>query len=127
MAAAETIPFVEILGEDHPTPDGTAIRDYVHVTDLVEAHVAALGQLQGGANRIVLNLGTGVGRSVREIINAAARVTSHEIPVVVGPRRLGDPSMLVADPAASMSAFGFSPRLSDIDTILRTAWPFFAR
>jgi UDP-arabinose 4-epimerase len=125
MAASGRLPRLDIFGDDYPTPDGTAIRDYVHVTDLAEAHVTALGLLGGGTKSIALNLGTGAGHSIRQVIAAAERATGRQVPVNVGARRAGDPPVLVADPAAARQAIGFAPRYSDLDTIMRTAWPFF--
>jgi UDP-arabinose 4-epimerase len=125
MAASGRLPRLDIFGDDYPTPDGTAIRDYVHVTDLAEAHVTALGLLGGGTKSIALNLGTGAGHSIRQVIAAAERATGRQVPVKVGARRAGDPPVLVADPAAARQAIGFAPRYSDLDTIMRTAWPFF--
>ena len=125
MAASGRLPRLDIFGDDYPTPDGTAIRDYVHVTDLAEAHVTALGLLGGGTKSIALNLGTGAGHSIRQVIAAAERATGRQVPVKVGARRAGDPPVLVADPAAARQAIGFAPRYSDLDTVMRTAWPFF--
>ncbi|HMP59055.1 MAG TPA: UDP-glucose 4-epimerase GalE [Gemmatales bacterium] len=112
---------VRIFGDDYPTPDGTCIRDYLHVDDLAEAHALALTQMQPGRG-LCLNLGTGRGHSVREIIAACERVTGRAIPVEIGPRRLGDPPVLVASTAAAAQALGWRARYTEIDEIIRTAW-----
>jgi UDP-arabinose 4-epimerase len=116
-------PPLRVMGDDYPTRDGTAIRDYIHVSDLAEAHVAALERLLGGTAALTLNLGTGRGHSVREVLTAAAAVTGRPVPHAVAPRRPGDPPELVADPAAATAAFGrnFVAR-SDLTTIIETAW-----
>jgi UDP-arabinose 4-epimerase len=121
-AAAGILPCVEILGTDYATPDGTAIRDYVHVTDLAEAHILAMKYLQAGGRSGCFNLGTGNGRSVREVITAAESVTGRAIPVTPRPRREGDPPNLVADPSRARDVLGWKPRHSDLTTILETAW-----
>jgi UDP-arabinose 4-epimerase len=127
MAAAGLIPALEIFGDDYPTPDGTCIRDYVHVTDLAEGHVQALGHLDTGGASVSLNLGTGHGTSIRELLLAIARVTGHEVPVVMRPRREGDPPAIWADASRVKTLLGFSPAHSDTDTIIRTAWAFLTR
>jgi len=114
-------PHVTIFGEDYPTPDGTCIRDYIHVDDLGDAHVKALEQLQPG-DRVQLNLGTGRGHSVREVIDACRRVTGHPIPAQVGPRRPGDPPQLVADSRRAQAALQWIPVYTDIERIVETAW-----
>jgi UDP-glucose-4-epimerase GalE len=111
-----------VFGDDYDTPDGTAIRDYVHVTDLAAAHVAALKLLMQGHQGGAFNLGTGKGFSVREILKAIAAETGREVPHVVKPRRAGDPTYLVADPSAARDVLKFSPEHSDLATIIRTAW-----
>ena len=121
-AAAGEIGQVEIFGDDYPTPDGTAVRDYIHVTDLAAAHLLALEHLAAGKETLRLNLGTGRGSSVREVISAAAAVVGVEIPVKISPRRPGDPPFLVADGAVLRERFGWAPRFSTLDAILRTAW-----
>jgi UDP-glucose-4-epimerase GalE len=111
-----------VFGTDYDTPDGTAIRDYIHVTDLAAAHVAALKLLmqdhQGGS----FNLGTGTGFSVQEILSAIAAETGRTVPHVIKPRRAGDPAWLVADPSAAREVLKFTPHHSDLPTIIRTAW-----
>ena len=111
-----------VFGSDFPTPDGTAIRDYIHVCDLGEAHVAAVEALLGGAGCGAYNLGTGTGYSVKQVLDAVTRVTGRALPAAVGPRRPGDPAELVAAPAAARAALRFAPAMSDLDTIIRTAW-----
>jgi UDP-arabinose 4-epimerase len=112
---------VEIYGTDYPTPDGTAIRDYIHVTDLADAHVRALADLAAGGASGALNLGTGKGHSVREVIAAVERVSGRHVPRREVARRPGDPPQLVADPALAKSRLGWRATHSDIDTIVRTA------
>jgi UDP-glucose-4-epimerase GalE len=113
---------VDVLGTDYPTPDGTAVRDYIHVQDLAEAHVKALNLLLKGGLSIAANLGTGLGHSVREVIAAAERVTGRRVPRREAARRPGDPPVLVADPARARALLGWRPKLSDLDTIIKTAW-----
>ncbi len=112
---------VTICGDDYETPDGTCIRDYVHVDDLAAAHLAAVERLELGAG-LELNLGTGRGHSVREVIDACRRVTGHEIPAKVEPRRPGDPAILIADASMASKILGWQPQYTDIDSIVRTAW-----
>jgi UDP-glucose 4-epimerase len=111
-----------VFGDDYDTPDGTAIRDYIHVTDLAAAHVAALKLLREGHSGGSFNLGTGAGFSVREILAAIRQETGREVPHVVKPRRPGDPTYLVADPSAARKVLNFIPHQSDLPTIIRTAW-----
>jgi len=111
-----------VFGDDYDTPDGTAIRDYIHVTDLADAHVTALGLLMQGHTGGSFNLGTGKGFSVREILAAIAEVTGRAVPHVIKPRRAGDPAYLVADPTAARTVLKFAPERSDLSTIIRTAW-----
>jgi UDP-glucose 4-epimerase len=112
---------ITVLGDDYPTPDGTCIRDYIHVDDLGRAHVAALQRLQVGEG-MRLNLGTGRGYSVREVIEACRRVTGHAIPAEIGPRRPGDPPELVADSSRAQSELNWKCEYNDIESIVRTAW-----
>ena len=111
-----------VFGDDYDTPDGTAIRDYIHVTDLAAAHVAALRLLLDGHAGGAFNLGTGNGFSVREILSATATETGRKVPYTVKPRRAGDPTFLVADPSAARDVLKFKPQHSDLATIIRTAW-----
>jgi UDP-arabinose 4-epimerase len=125
LAAAGSIPCLEVFGDDYETKDGTCVRDYVHVTDLARAHVAALEHLVGGGRSLALNLGTGQGFTILEVLDAVRRVTGRTVPVKFRPRRAGDPPVLYADPGRAGEALGFQPQLSDLDTIVRTAAPFF--
>jgi UDP-glucose 4-epimerase len=121
-AAAGVSPNVKVFGRDYPTPDGTAIRDYIHVWDLCEAHLAALDYLvQGGATQ-PFNLGVGRGYSVQEVIDAVRRVTGREFEVATQGRRAGDPVHLVADSSLAKRVLGWTPRSSDIETIVAHAW-----
>ncbi len=113
---------VTIHGEDYATPDGTCIRDYIHVTDLAEAHVRALEYLLDGGESLALNLGSGDGVSVREVIDAAVEVTGRKIPITVGVRRSGDPDRLVATCGRAREVLGWQPRRSDLQTIIADAW-----
>lgn len=115
-------PHVAIFGTDYPTPDGTCIRDYIHVTDLADAHVLALEHLLGGGESRVYNLGNGAGYSVREVIEGVRRVTGHPIPVLEARRRWGDPGVLVGSAAKIRAELGWTPRYPDLDAILETAW-----
>ena len=123
--AAGRRPSVTIFGEDYPTPDGTCIRDYVHVCDLADAHVRVLERLR--ERSCVYNLGNGAGYSVREVIETARRVTGRAIPVVGGARRAGDPAFLVASSARARAALGWAPRFGRLDAIVGTAWAFKTR
>ncbi|HZS83667.1 MAG TPA: UDP-glucose 4-epimerase GalE [Stellaceae bacterium] len=128
LAAAQgKLPHVDIYGTDYPTADGTAIRDYIHVQDLAEAHVAAIRHLLEGGGNLQLNLGTGTGHSVRAVIDAAERVTGRRIPRREAPRRAGDPPALVADPRRAHEVLGWQARLSDLDSIVGTAWAWHDR
>ena len=113
---------VEIYGTNYPTPDGTAIRDYIHVADLADAHLRALDYLVGGGESRALNLGTGQGYSVREVINAAGKVSGRPVPFREAPRRAGDPPVLVADASHAGKMLGWKPQHSGLQTILHDAW-----
>jgi UDP-glucose 4-epimerase len=113
---------LSVFGGDYPTPDGTAIRDYVHVSDLAEAHVLALDYLRLGGNSDFINLGTGHGYSVMEVIEAGRKVTGHPIPTRIEPRRPGDPAELVADATKAQKVLGWNPERSDLASILRSQW-----
>jgi UDP-glucose 4-epimerase len=117
----------DIYGTDYPTPDGTCVRDYIHVTDLAEAHVKALGYLIAGGASTAINLGTGEGLTVREVIGAVERVTGRTVPRREVPRRPGDPAVLVADASKAARLLDWRARCSDIDTIVRTAWNWHIR
>lgn len=127
MALQGYISDFAVFGSDFDTPDGTAIRDYVHVADLADAHVAALRHLLSGAPGGVFNLGTGRGNSVREVLDAIEREAGERLPEVTGPRRAGDPAVLVADPVRARNELGFDPMHSDLATIVRTAWAWHRR
>ncbi len=122
LAALGKRPPVEIYGTDYETPDGTAIRDYIHVTDLADAHVRALEYLAQGGESRAMNLGTGLGNSVREVINVVGKVASCPVPFREGPRRTGDPPILVADASQAGKALGWRPQQSDLESIVRSAW-----
>lgn len=121
-AAAGRREALVVNGEDYATPDGTCIRDYIHVSDLADAHVRALGLLLAGGESDRINLGTGNGASIRDIIGTIERVTGCKVPHSIGPRREGDPPSLVADAARAREVLGWKPRHSDLDTIIATAW-----
>jgi len=121
-AAQGTRPAVKIFGADYATADGTAVRDYIHVMDLADAHLRAIDRLAAGTPRQPINLGTGRGQSVREVVDTVARVGGRTVPVVESPRRPGDPPELVAAPARARDVLGWTPRYSDIETIVRHAW-----
>ena len=110
-----------VYGTDYPTPDGTCIRDYIHVTDLVAAHADALRYLRAGGPSLVANCGYGRGYSVIEVVETVKRVSGKDFPVVFGPRRAGDPTSIVASPALIMSRLGWRPHLDDLDLIVRSA------
>ncbi|MDQ2090282.1 UDP-glucose 4-epimerase GalE [Marimonas arenosa] len=116
---------LQVMGEDYPTPDGTCIRDYIHVSDLARAHVLALEHLGRGGESLEVNLGTGQGHSVREVIAAAARVTGRDVPVLPASRRAGDPAMLTADPSRAAERLGFRAEISALDDIVADAAPWF--
>jgi UDP-glucose 4-epimerase len=125
LRAAEGGPALTLFGEDYPTPDGTPIRDYIHVADLADAHVAALevtGRPDAPPDPMACNLGTSEGFSVKEVLGAAARITGAGIPLVVGPRRAGDPPVLVASNERARTALGWTPRRSTLEEMLGSAW-----
>lgn len=115
-------PAISLFGTDYPTPDGTCIRDYVHVCDLAQAHILAMQHLLRGGDNLIVNLGSGTGFSVREIIDAVRRITGHAIPVCEQPRRAGDPAMLVASTELAQATLGWNPVYSGLDTIIDSAW-----
>ncbi|MCR9077672.1 MAG: UDP-glucose 4-epimerase GalE [Hyphomonadaceae bacterium] len=116
-----------ILGGDYDTPDGTCVRDYIHVSDLADAHGRALDYLAKGGNSEVFNLGTGRGASVLELADAVSRVAGKEVPRVIADRRPGDPPILVASADKAKAVLGWEPKISDLNTILTTAWAWFQR
>ncbi|BCU77843.1 UDP-glucose 4-epimerase GalE [Luteolibacter sp. LG18] len=122
MAVTGEIEHVEVFGTDYDTPDGTGIRDYIHVEDLAEAHALALDHLVGGGESVKVNLGTGVGVSVRQIIDAVEEITGNKVPVKYGPRREGDPAMLIADPSQAKAVLGWEARRKDVRDMVRPAW-----
>jgi len=126
-AAAGSRATITVYGDDYDTPDGTCIRDYIHVTDLADAHVRALQALEQGAASTAYNLGNGRGFSVREVIDRAAAITGCPIAVEVGRRRPGDPPRLVGDAERIRSALGWRPTYADLDTIIATAWRWHQR
>jgi UDP-glucose-4-epimerase GalE len=113
---------ITVFGDDYDTPDGTCIRDYIHVTDLADAHLLALGVLNARGGFSAYNLGNGAGYSVREVIDTAGVVTGRKIPVTVGARRPGDPPSLVGDASRARRELGWKPRYADLHTIIDTAW-----
>ncbi len=114
---------ISVFGDDYPTPDGTCLRDYIHVADLAEAHLLALDNAPAGGH-LICNLGNGEGFSVRQVIDAAREVTGHPIPVTVRPRRPGDPAVLVASAERARTVLGWRPRRTDLAEIIRDAWTF---
>ena len=121
QAAAGGEPL-QVFGTDYDTPDGTCLRDYIHVTDLAQAHLLALAALEGGAASAVYNLGNGRPHSVREVLQAVERVTGHPVRHVLAPRRPGDPAVLYASSDRIKSELGWAPRFEQLDTIIDTAW-----
>lgn len=113
---------IRVFGNTYPTPDGTPIRDYIHVVDLADAHIRALDFLRSGRQSDFLNLGTGSGYSVLEVIECARQVTGRHIPVTIEPPRLGDPARLIADPSRAKALLGWEPAVSDLHSIVRSAW-----
>lgn len=126
LAAMGIRPEITLFGTDYPTPDGTAIRDYIHVTDLAEAHVLALTRLLNGADSFTVNMGTGQGHSVREVIRAVEQVGDRPVPVVETARRPGDAPVLVADGSRAMDLLGWQPSFTDLTAIVETAWQWHA-
>ncbi|WP_323785034.1 UDP-glucose 4-epimerase GalE [Thalassovita sp.] len=116
---------LHVFGEDYDTPDGTCIRDYIHVSDLARAHVLALNHLDDGGDSLAVNLGTGRGHSVREVVDAVTRVTGQAVPVVSAPRRAGDPDSLTADPTRADETLGFRAEYTALDQIVADAAPWF--
>lgn len=121
-AADGTLPFVSVFGGDYPTDDGTCVRDYIHVSDLGDAHIRALEYLKKGSDSTHINLGNGLGFSVLEVIEAAKKVTGNHIEVKIEPRRAGDPSHLIANAAKAAEILNWKPKYADIEKIIETAW-----
>jgi UDP-glucose-4-epimerase GalE len=113
---------ITIFGTDYPTPDGSCIRDYIHVNDLARAHILTIDKLADGAESFQCNLGTGIGISVKRLIASAEKVTGKTIPVLIGERRAGDPPELIADPGVARELLGWEAQYKDLDTILETTW-----
>lgn len=126
-AAAGRRPHITVFGDDYDTPDGTCIRDYIHVTDLADAHLLALKSLENGAASTAFNLGNGQGFSVNQVISTARRVTDREIPVKTGARRAGDPPQLVGDASRAIAILGWKPRFAALEDIVQTAWKWHQR
>jgi UDP-arabinose 4-epimerase len=116
---------LQVFGTDYPTPDGTAIRDYIHVFDLADAHIKALSYLEAGGESGAMNLGSGKGFSVLEVIRAVERVTGLSVPFDHAPRRAGDPPELVANPSKAQTALSWTPQYPDLERIVESAWNFF--
>ena len=127
QVAAGLRPHIAIFGTDYDTPDGTCLRDYIHVSDLADAHVLALKALEGGAGTTAYNLGTGRAYSVREVIETARAVTGRPIPVVEQPRRPGDPARLVANAAKAQKELGWTPKMDDLSVMIETAWKWLSK
>lgn len=127
QAAAGRRPHITVFGRDYDTPDGTCVRDYIHVMDLAQAHWLALRYLAQGGATSVFNLGNGNGYSVQEVVDTASRVTGRAIAVQEGPRRAGDPARLVADAALARQVLGWQPQYNDLGTIIQDAWQWECR
>jgi UDP-glucose-4-epimerase GalE len=125
--AIETGKAITLFGNDYNTPDGTCIRDYIHVVDLAEAHIAAVQSLLDGGGSNAFNVGTGAGHSVLEVVQAVERVTGRKVPFQFGPRREGDPATLVANSSKLQGALHWQPRFTELDRIVETAWDFAQR
>ena len=125
LCASGKLDRLALFGDDHETVDGTCVRDYIHVTDLARAHVQAVQYLIDGKESLAVNLGSGQGTSIREVLEAIGRLTARPVPTVVAPKRPGDPPILIADSTLASKRLGFVAQLSDIDTIIRTAAPTF--
>ena len=114
--------FIGVFGDDYPTKDGTCVRDYIHVTDLAQAHIRAMDYLTAGGESNIFNLGNGVGFTVNEVIETARRVTGHPIPAQVSPRRAGDPAQLIASSEKARRVLGWKPEHDSLEEIIATAW-----
>lgn len=122
QAALGKRPHISVFGEDYPTEDGSCVRDYIHVSDLADAHILAVERLRRGEGSSIYNLGNGLGFSVKQVIDIARRVTGREIPVVMEDRRAGDPAVLVASSEKARTELGWNPRRSDLENIIGSAW-----
>src|SRR5262249_43198204 len=118
---------LQVYGQDYGTPDGTCIRDYIHVTDLCTAHVSALQYLFGGGSSTALNLGSGTGYSVMDVIRTVEEVTGRPVPFCMGPRRPGDPPVLLSDPGRARNVLGWRTERSDLRVIIEDAWRWHER
>ena len=121
-AASGRRPDIKVFGTDYPTPDGSCVRDYIHVSDLAEAHLLALNYLEHGGKSDCFNLGNEIGTSVLEVVNAVEHVTGQDFPVTIAPRRSGDPAILVGSSEKARTVLGWKPQFTDINTIVRHAW-----
>jgi UDP-glucose 4-epimerase len=121
MTALGRVDALDIFGTDYPTPDGTGVRDYIHVSDLAAAHLLALDALRGGAPSVTYNCGYGRGMSVREVVQGVEQVTGKSLPVRISPRRLGDPPTLISDPSRIKAALGWKPQHDGIEGIIASA------
>ena len=113
---------ISVFGDDYPTKDGTCVRDYIHVTDLAQAHILALDYLMAGGKSDVFNLGNGVGFTVKEVIDVARKVTGDAIPAEMAPRRSGDPAQLIASSEKAIKVLGWKPQYDSLETIVASAW-----
>jgi UDP-glucose 4-epimerase len=113
---------IAMFGDDYPTPDGTCVRDYIHVTDLADAHIKAIEKLFADNTSATYNLGNGKGFSVKEVVEEARKVTGHKIPATVEARRAGDPSTLIATSEKAISELGWVPKFNSLSQIIETAW-----
>ncbi len=120
--ADEKLPFVSVYGADYDTPDGTCIRDYIHISDLADAHFRALEYLEKGGDSVKINLGNGLGFSVLEVIETAKRITKNDFKVKIEPRRAGDPDRLIADATKAREILGWQPQFAEIEKIIESAW-----
>lgn len=127
MAAEGEIPALQLFGDDYNTPDGTCLRDYIHVDDLASAHILALQALMQGQRNMRLNLGTGTGYSVKEMIQLAEKIIGKKVPYSIAPRRAGDSPALVADNSLIRQTLGWEPKHSSLEHILKTAWEWFQK
>ena len=127
MALDGKLPDFYVMGDDYPTPDGTCIRDYIHIRDLASAHIKAVERLVNGnpGEGLAMNLGTGTGLSVKQILDAIEKVTGRKLPYTMGPRRAGDPPSLVADASRAFDVLGWKPEHSSVEEIIRDAWNWY--
>jgi UDP-glucose 4-epimerase len=122
QAALKQRENIAVFGEDYPTEDGTCVRDYIHVSDLADAHIRAVTYLRSGSASNVFNLGNGLGFSVKQVIETAKQVTGLDIPVVIQERRAGDPAVLIASSAKARTILGWDPQHADLEGIIQSAW-----